>query len=315
MLKAIQIPVPIEQQAALAEMELGSAANGPAGAAAMEYEVQQQPPSTTVVEQQLQQQQQQQQSQEPKSEEAGQPEEMEEFKLFRDYFGLCNLVKSLANVPDDLDSPLSDYSYEQEIRERRDSLGSAGSEFSSSNSAESIEVADIYYTAYGQDGMMAGVKQAFMADPRDDSLKANTPNSLPTSLLLEHKIITSVAAKKPQVSGYTKPVNSNCFYSKPTTVISWFLIVRLELLLPSLQVCVFCRNNGESESFYTSHYLKDAEGKVTCPVLRAYTCPLCGANGDAAHTIKYCPENSQSVKNGGVKRATITVTRKKWGML
>lgn len=77
------------------------------------------------------------------------------------------------------------------------------------------------------------------------------------------------------------------------------------------QVCVFCRNNGESESFYTSHYLKDAEGKVTCPVLRAYTCPLCGANGDAAHTIKYCPENSQSVKNGGVKRPTITVTRKK----
>ena len=79
----------------------------------------------------------------------------------------------------------------------------------------------------------------------------------------------------------------------------------------SFQVCVFCRNNGESESFYTSHYLKDSEGKVTCPVLRAYTCPLCGANGDAAHTIKYCPENSQSVKNGGVKRATITVTRKK----
>ena len=81
------------------------------------------------------------------------------------------------------------------------------------------------------------------------------------------------------------------------------------------QVCVFCRNNGESESFYTSHYLKDADGKVTCPVLRAYTCPLCGANGDSAHTIKYCPENMQSVKNPGVKRATIMVTRttaKKW---
>ena len=28
------------------------------------------------------------------------------------------------------------------------------------------------------------------------------------------------------------------------------------------QVCVFCRNNGEAETFYTSHYLKDAEGKV-----------------------------------------------------
>lgn len=53
-------------------------------------------------------------------------------------------------------------------------------------------------------------------------------------------------------------------------------------------VCVFCRNNGESVGLYTSHYLKDADGKVTCPVLRAYTCPLCGANGDTAHTIKYC---------------------------
>ncbi len=79
------------------------------------------------------------------------------------------------------------------------------------------------------------------------------------------------------------------------------------------QVCVFCRNNGESESFYTSHCLKDSEGKVTCPVLRAYTCPLCGANGDLSHTIKYCPENSQTSKLQipQVKRATITITRKK----
>lgn len=75
------------------------------------------------------------------------------------------------------------------------------------------------------------------------------------------------------------------------------------------QVCVFCRNNGESESFYTSHYLKDTDGKVTCPVLRAYTCPLCGANGDTAHTIKYCPENAQSVKNGGIgKRVAPSLT-------
>ena len=54
-------------------------------------------------------------------------------------------------------------------------------------------------------------------------------------------------------------------------------------------VCVFCRNNGESELIYLSHNLKDSAGRVTCPVLRAYTCPNCGANGDTAHTIKYCP--------------------------
>jgi len=55
-------------------------------------------------------------------------------------------------------------------------------------------------------------------------------------------------------------------------------------------VCVFCRNNGESREFYSSHTLKDNEGNTTCPILRAYTCPLCKANGDGSHTIKYCPK-------------------------
>lgn len=56
-------------------------------------------------------------------------------------------------------------------------------------------------------------------------------------------------------------------------------------------VCVFCRNNGESEAIYTSHKLKDAEGHITCPILYIYTCPICGAKGENAHTIKYCPKN------------------------
>lgn len=55
--------------------------------------------------------------------------------------------------------------------------------------------------------------------------------------------------------------------------------------------CVFCKNNGESASIFTSHFLKDNEGKVLCPILRKYTCPLCGACGDNAHTIKYCSQN------------------------
>ncbi|XP_057305903.1 uncharacterized protein LOC130644355 [Hydractinia symbiolongicarpus] len=62
----------------------------------------------------------------------------------------------------------------------------------------------------------------------------------------------------------------------------------------SLQVCVFCRNNGESESVYTSHVLKDTEGRTACPILRAYTCPICKANGDSSHTIKYCPLNQNT---------------------
>ena len=62
-------------------------------------------------------------------------------------------------------------------------------------------------------------------------------------------------------------------------------------------VCVFCRNNGESEMIYLSHNLKDSTGRVTCPVLRAYTCPNCGANGDNSHTIKYCPMSTGETIN------------------
>ncbi|KAK6177972.1 hypothetical protein SNE40_012825 [Patella caerulea] len=56
--------------------------------------------------------------------------------------------------------------------------------------------------------------------------------------------------------------------------------------------CVFCKNNGEPVTVYSSHLLKDDSGKVTCPILWRYTCPLCGITGDNAHTIKYCPLNN-----------------------
>ena len=28
-----------------------------------------------------------------------------------------------------------------------------------------------------------------------------------------------------------------------------------------------------------------------CPVLMNYVCPICGASGKVAHTIRYCPKN------------------------
>lgn len=191
----LKVSAPVEQQVATAEMmEYDSAAATPpaaaavaaAGATMLEYSAQV-PVNTAATFLQRSREE------AAATLTAAEPEEMEEFNVFRDYFGLIDLVKTFANVPDDLASDL--YYFEPELlRERRDSLGSAGSEFSSSNSVESVEVADIYYSAYG-------MKQAFL-DPvvRDESLKMVASTSLPPpSMLLEHKIITTIA-KKPQVS-------------------------------------------------------------------------------------------------------------------
>ncbi|XP_046934979.1 nanos homolog 2 [Lynx rufus] len=56
-------------------------------------------------------------------------------------------------------------------------------------------------------------------------------------------------------------------------------------------LCNFCKHNGESRHVYSSHQLKTPDGVVMCPILRHYVCPLCGATGGQAHTLKYCPLN------------------------
>ncbi|XP_067875307.1 nanos homolog 2-like [Heterodontus francisci] len=67
-------------------------------------------------------------------------------------------------------------------------------------------------------------------------------------------------------------------------------------------ICTFCKHNGESRKVYSSHVLKADSGKVLCPILRNYVCPLCKATGDAAHTLKYCgfnPEKQSLYRNNG----------------
>ena len=61
--------------------------------------------------------------------------------------------------------------------------------------------------------------------------------------------------------------------------------------------CKFCKNNGESEATYSSHYLRNFKlNKLTCPVLRATVCEICGATGDDAHTRNYCPKIQKQKK-------------------
>ncbi|KER28279.1 hypothetical protein T265_04877 [Opisthorchis viverrini] len=71
-----------------------------------------------------------------------------------------------------------------------------------------------------------------------------------------------------------------------------------------LDLCAFCRNNGEHFNVYITHKVRDASGRVTCPVLRLLSCPLCKSTGDAAHTIKYCPLNRKESHLRSVVRST-----------
>lgn len=56
------------------------------------------------------------------------------------------------------------------------------------------------------------------------------------------------------------------------------------------ECCGFCKQNGEMSEIYRSHKLKAKDGRIICPILRSYTCPICDATGDRAHTRRYCPQ-------------------------
>nr|XP_039251642.1 uncharacterized protein LOC120329088 [Styela clava] len=61
--------------------------------------------------------------------------------------------------------------------------------------------------------------------------------------------------------------------------------------------CAFCKSNKEPRHVYSSHWLKDANGKIACPILRRYRCKHCGATGDKAHTDSYCPTIAQDKRS------------------
>ena len=49
--------------------------------------------------------------------------------------------------------------------------------------------------------------------------------------------------------------------------------------------CKVCKDANLPESHYTSHWVKDTNGRVTCPTLLSQTCKHCFKTG---HTVKFC---------------------------
>nr|CAX32468.1 nanos-like protein [Isodiametra pulchra] len=86
--------------------------------------------------------------------------------------------------------------------------------------------------------------------------------------------------------------------------------IQLARKLNAKHCCVFCKNNGEMESVYASHVLKNEEGVIVCPILRAYTCPICGVSGDNAHTIKYCPQGNNESTIKALKQTRNSTARR-----
>ena len=63
--------------------------------------------------------------------------------------------------------------------------------------------------------------------------------------------------------------------------------------------CKVCRDAGKSQQEYSSHWVRDKTGRVTCPTLISQQCRNCGKSG---HTIKYCKARNISHKPSTEKK-------------
>jgi Nanos RNA binding domain len=72
-----------------------------------------------------------------------------------------------------------------------------------------------------------------------------------------------------------------------------------QLLKMSRPNCKVCRDAGKTEQEYSSHWVRDKAGRVTCPTLLSQKCRNCGKSG---HTIKYCKVNKLTVKPSTEKK-------------
>ena len=190
-----------------------------------------------------------------------------EFRVFRDYLGLINLIqpegfntgRAPFHSPNGKERYFEDYTIKTSIRKRLDSIDSDKSEASLGSRSEG-EIGMIFDSINSQE--FRPFKPSIIGD------------ALARAEILSNKVSGKLVKKATQSLLPSEKQRGN-----------------------QRQVCVFCRNNGESKEFYSGHTLKDAEGNTSCPILRAYTCPLCKACGDKSHTIKYCPKYTPKPKD------------------
>lgn len=71
--------------------------------------------------------------------------------------------------------------------------------------------------------------------------------------------------------------------------------------VPRIPFCKVCKDAGESEEVYSSHYVKDRDGNVCCPKLKAIVCPKCGKRG---HTRTYCKAPTEKQREEYIAKAT-----------
>ena len=63
--------------------------------------------------------------------------------------------------------------------------------------------------------------------------------------------------------------------------------------------CKVCIDAGMPESVFSTHFVKDKNGKVCCPTLLSQKCLKCNVAG---HTSKFCAKNSSSTNKQGEKK-------------
>jgi len=222
-----------------------------------------------------------------------------DFRLFQDYFGLSNL---LNNVKISDDNPLlyAQKNLSRLHRVRKLSWGSDGSDsaavlsptidnsqysfdrnfdLNNNDNFKQLPPPSTRLTKAMREHIISGAYQQSILENRHTDKFVQTPPATP---------VLPPSPPRPQ----PPPALNNVMNNMPNAP-------ALPRPQNAVQVCVFCRNNGESESVYTSHVLKDADGRTACPILRAYTCPICKANGDNSHTIKYCPMNQNARGQSG----------------